>query len=101
MATLISSGEKKVVVLSAMSGTTNSLVQIANYLFEKKNELAAQLIEGLRTQYHGVVEELFAKDDSKLLMKELIKSHFDFLQGFTQDSFTIHEEKARYLLREN
>ena len=36
VATLISSGEKKVVVLSAMSGTTNSLVQIANYLFEKK-----------------------------------------------------------------
>lgn len=94
VATLISDGEAKVVVLSAMSGTTNSLVQIANYLFEKKNELAAQLIEGVRTQYYGVVEELFEKEESKGMMKELIKSHFDFLQGFTQDSFTIHEEKA-------
>ena len=94
VAALISDGEAKVVVLSAMSGTTNSLVQIANYLFEKKNELAAQLIEGLRAQYYGVVEELFSKEESKGMMKELIKSHFDFLQGFTQDSFTIHEEKA-------
>ncbi|MFT6167431.1 MAG: aspartate kinase [Vicingaceae bacterium] len=94
VAALISDGEAKVVVLSAMSGTTNSLVQIANYLFEKKNELAAQLIEGLRAQYYGVVEELFAKEESKVMTKELIRSHFDFLQGFTQDSFTIHEEKA-------
>ncbi len=77
-----------------MSGTTNSLVQIANYLFEKKNELAAQLIEGLRTQCYGIAEELFAKEATKFTIKELINSLFDFLQGFTQDSFTIHEEKA-------
>lgn len=94
VATLISEGESKVVVLSAMSGTTNSLVQIASYLFEKKNDLAAQLIEGLRTQYYEVVKELFDKEESHERMDELIKSHFDFLQGFTQDSFTIHEEKA-------
>ena len=94
VATLISKGEKKIVVLSAMSDTTNSLVQIANYLFEKKNELAAQLIEGLRNQYCGIVEQLFSEEESKALMMELINSHFDFLQGFTQDSFTIHEEKA-------
>ncbi len=94
VAALISNGEAKVVVLSAMSGTTNSLVQIANYLFEKKNDLAAQLIEGLRSQYFDVVMELFTKEESQEIVKELINSHFDFLQGFTQDSFTIHEEKA-------
>jgi len=94
VATLISNGEVKVVVLSAMSGTTNSLVQIATYLFAKKNDLAAQLIEGLRLHYHDVLQELFAKEESQARMKELINSHFDFLQGFTQDSFTIHEEKA-------
>lgn len=94
VASLIKGEEKKLVVLSAMSGTTNSLVQIANYLFEKKNDLAAQLIEGLRSQYFDVVNELFSTKEAKELMNELINSHFNFLQGFTQDSFTIHEEKA-------
>ena len=94
VASLVTEGEEKLVVLSAMSGTTNSLVQIANYLFEKKNDLAAQLIEGLRLQYFSVVKELFEKPSSQEKMKELINSHFDFLTGFTQDSFTIHEEKA-------
>ena len=94
VASLIKDGNENVVVLSAMSGTTNSLVQIANYLFEKKNDLAAQLIEGLRLQYFAVVKELFEKSESQEKMKELINSHFDFLVSFTQDSFTIHEEKA-------
>lgn len=85
---------KKIVVLSAMSGTTNSLVEIANYLFEKKNSIAADLIEGLRAKYYKEVDELFADDFFKTKGKELVDSHFDFLLTFTQDSFTIHEEKA-------
>lgn len=94
VASLIKDGNENIVVLSAMSGTTNSLVQIANYLFEKKNDVAAQLIEGLRLQYFAVVKELFEKPESQEKMKQLINSHFDFLMSFTQDSFTIHEEKA-------
>lgn len=85
---------KKIVVLSAMSGTTNSLVEIANYLFKKKNNLAAELIAGLRTKYYQEVEALFSEDDFKVKGKELVDSHFDYLLSFTQDSFTIHEEKA-------
>lgn len=85
---------RKIVVLSAMSGTTNSLVEIANYLFEKKNSIAADLIEGLRAKYYKEVNELFIDDFFKTKGKELVDSHFDFLLTFTQDSFTIHEEKA-------
>ena len=85
---------RKIVVLSAMSGTTNSLVEIANYLFEKKNSIAADLIEGLRAKYYKEVNELFTDDFFKTKGKELVDSHFDFLLTFTQDSFTIHEEKA-------
>ena len=94
VANLIQSKGKKMVVLSAMSGTTNSLVEIANSLFEKKNELAADLIEVLRTKYFKNVDELFKAEDYKNKGTELVNSHFDFLQSFTQDSFTIHEEKA-------
>lgn len=91
---LIQGGERKIVVLSAMSGTTNSLVEIANYLFEKKNDIASQLIEGLRGKYKQVVKDLFKTEELQKVGNDLIDSHFDFLQTFTQDSFTMHEEKA-------
>ncbi|MBL4707811.1 MAG: aspartate kinase [Flavobacteriales bacterium] len=91
---LIQGGERKIVVLSAMSGTTNSLVEIVNCLFEKKNDLSSQLIESLRGNYKQVIEQLFISKEILNAGKELIESHFDFLQTFTQDSFTIHEEKA-------
>jgi len=94
VAALLSNDEKKIVVLSAMSGTTNSLVEIANYLFEKKNELASDLIEGLRAKYLKVASELYTKENFLQKGKDLIASHFDHLLSFTQDSFTIHEEKA-------
>jgi aspartate kinase len=91
---LVQSEGKKLVVLSAMSGTTNSLVEIANYLFEKKNELAADLVEGLRAKYKKSIKELYSNEEILKEGEELITSHFDFLLSFTQDSFTIHEEKA-------
>lgn len=94
VAKLIQGDGKKIVVLSAMSGTTNSLVEIATYLFQKKNELAADLIEGLRSKYKKTIKALFETEAYHEKGKELVKSHFDFLQAFTQDSFTLHEEKA-------
>lgn len=93
VAQLIQGEDKKLVVLSAMSGTTNSLVEIASYLFKKENDIASNLIEGLRLKYFKTVDELF-ESDKKEDATALINSHFDFLQAFTQDSFTIHEEKA-------
>ncbi len=94
VANLIQSDGRKFVVLSAMSGTTNSLVEIANNLFAKKNELASDLIEVLRNKYFETIEELFSSKEISQRASELVNSHFDFLQSFTQDSFTIHEEKA-------
>lgn len=94
IAQIINDGQPKVVVLSAMSGTTNSLVEIANYLFQKKNELAAELIQGLKSKYKLTIDDLYRTETSKHKAAELIESHFDFLMSFTQDSFTIHEEKA-------
>ncbi len=94
VANLVLTPEPKVVVLSAMSGTTDSLVEVANCLFEKKNEIAANLVEGLRAKYLQIVEELFSSIVFKTKGKDLIKSHFDYLHSFTLDSFTLHEEKA-------
>lgn len=94
VAELIKGSNKKIVVLSAMSGTTNTLVEIASNLFKKQNEVAANLINGLKLHYLDTVESLYVSSEFKEKGTELINSHFNFLLSFTQDSFTIHEEKA-------
>jgi aspartate kinase len=94
VAKLVCNGEKKIVVLSAMSGTTNSLVEIANKLYTKHNDSAIELIDKLEKNYSKVVDELYTDKEIKQKGFELIKYHFDFIRSFTQDLFTTHEERA-------
>ncbi|MBE0570462.1 MAG: aspartate kinase [Ignavibacteriaceae bacterium] len=94
VARLIHNDEKQVVVLSAMSGTTNALVQIAEALYSKKNSKANQLISQLEKKYKQVVSELFSDAEFKKEGLALIDSHFNYIKSFTQDLFTIHEERA-------
>ena len=94
VATLIKSDDRQVVVLSAMSGTTNALVQIAEALYSKKNSKASQLITQLEKKYKQVVYELYSNPIIGKEASALINSHFNFIKSFTQDLFTIHEERA-------
>ena len=91
---LISNNEPKIVVLSAMSGTTNALVEIANALYARENNKAKQLIDNLEKKYEGVLQELYSKESSLNKGKELVKNHFEFIRSFTLDMFTANEEKA-------
>lgn len=94
VASLILNGEPKIVVLSAMSGTTNALVQIAETLYQNKHDEAKALIQALHDKYKQVVEELYTSDEKKKQANELLKQHFEYLNAFTLDLFTIHEERA-------
>lgn len=94
VANLVNNPIPKIVVLSAMSGTTNALVDIANCLYEKDNEKANTLIFILEAKYLKVVDELFKGDAFKSKGEELIHSHFTLIKSFTQDLFTIFEEKS-------
>jgi aspartate kinase len=94
VAKLVGNDEKKIVVLSAMSGTTNSLVEIANHLYTKANETAIELIDKLEKKYSKVVDVLYTDKKIKQKGDELTKYHFDFIRSFTQDLFTAHEERA-------
>ena len=58
---VIKSGEPVFVVLSAMSGTTNSLVEISNYLYKKNPEGANEVINNLERNYIKHIDELYAK----------------------------------------
>ncbi|MBB6612099.1 aspartate kinase [Pontibacter sp. Tf4] len=94
VANLIQNGDRKIVVLSAMSGTTNKLVQIAETLYQNKNEDANVLIDALHDNYKQVVESLYTTPEKKKQANELIAHHFDNIRAYTQDLFTIHEERA-------
>jgi len=91
---LINDVDKKIVVLSAMSGTTNSLVEITNLLYADNVNEASQKNEVLREKYHKVVDELLATDTYRKAGHELIDSHFEYIGNFTLRVFTKLQEKA-------
>ncbi|MDO4185594.1 MAG: aspartate kinase [Bacteroidales bacterium] len=94
VAKLITDGEQKIVVLSAMSGTTNTLVEISDYLYKKNPEGANEVINRLERKYRQHVDELYSSAEYKTKGRELIKSHFDYIRSFTKDLFTLFEEKV-------
>ena len=94
LALLINSNEKVIIVLSAMSGTTNSLVEISKQLYNKNTASAILLINELEKKYKGVVDELFSSIIFKEKGADLIKNHFAYINSFTLDMFTSNEEKA-------
>lgn len=87
------SGTPVFVVLSAMSGTTNSLVEISNYLYRKNPEGANDVINALEAKYMKHVEELHSSDEWKKSTAEILKERFAFLRSFTKGTFTSFEER--------
>ena len=82
---LINDGEPKIVVLSALSGTTNSLVEICNALYKNKPDQALEIIKTLEDKYFKVVDELYSTKTFKAKGKEFIDSKFDFIRSFAND----------------
>ncbi len=93
VANIIQNDSQKIVVLSAMSGTTNVLETISTLLLEGKKEEAVVQIEILKKKYHQEIKELFRSNEFLLKGNELIQQHFDYLLSFTRDVFTLYEER--------
>ena len=91
---LINDGEKKIVVLSAMSGTTNSLVEISDYLYKKNPEGANEVINKLEKKYFQHIQELYSTEEYKQKTLTLVKDIFNGIRSFTKDIFTLFEEKV-------
>ncbi|HOG05263.1 MAG: aspartate kinase [Paludibacter sp.] len=91
---LICDGQQKIVVLSAMSGTTNSLIEIADYFYKNNPAGAIERINLLEQKYEQDIEGLYSSAKYKEKAKELIGEHFDYLRTFSQAVFTIFEEKV-------
>ena len=86
-------GEPTFIVLSAMSGTTNSLVEISNYLYKKNPDGANEIINCLENKYMLHVEELYTTEVYKQKTREFLHDEFDYLRSFTKNLFTSFEEK--------
>ena len=91
---VIKSGEPVFVVLSAMSGTTNSLVEISDYLYKKNPEGANEVINTLEKKYMKHIDELYSTEEMKKTTRDFIVSEMNYLRSFTKELFTSFEEKS-------
>ena len=88
------SGEPVFVVLSAMAGTTNSLVEISDYLYKKNPDGANEIINQLERKYLKHIDELYQSDAVKEQTREFLTSEMNYLRSFTKELFTSFEEKS-------
>ena len=93
VASLINDGEDKIVVLSAMSGTTNSLVEICGYLANNNPDSANEVINKLESLYKKHINELYDTEEYKQKTTELVRDVFNYLRSFTKQLFTSIEER--------
>ena len=82
------------VVLSAMSGTTNSLIEISNYLYRKNPEGANDVINRLEEKYKQHIDELYTTEEYKQKTLDFLNTELEYLRSFTKDIFTSFEERS-------
>lgn len=85
-------GKGNIIVLSAMSGTTDILIEIADYLYKKNPDGAKELTNSLERKYLNLAKELFNEKKTEEVIVEL-KNFFDEIRNLSKDIFTLFEEK--------
>jgi aspartate kinase len=91
---VLEDGQQKLVVLSAMSGTTNSLVEISKYLYSGNEDSAADVINKLHSKYLAHLPELYSTEEKREDVKAFINEKFEFLHSFSKENFSEVEEKT-------
>ena len=91
---IIDPAQRQIVVLSAVSGTTNSLVEIGQAYLEGDKSKASTLITALKDKYESFIKELFATPEHLQQGKEVIDYHFALLNNLANDLFTLIEQKV-------
>ena len=91
---ILADGQQKIVVLSAMSGTTNTLLEISGYFRQQNPVGAADVINRLEQKYADTINELYVQDSNKQKAREVIREIFDYVRSFGNRAFTIFEERC-------
>lgn len=84
---------RKIVVLSAVSGTTNTLVSIAASLSQKNQAQADNIIEQLYETYQAYYESLLHEDSERQQGKEIVDAHFMALRSMADSVYSADIEK--------
>jgi aspartate kinase len=90
---IIDPAQRQIVVLSAVSGTTNSLVEISKAYLENDKQKALELITSLHDSYNRFIKELFSTSRGLENGQDLIDYHFSLISSFANELFTPIEEK--------
>ncbi len=81
-------------VLSAIaSGTTNTLVEISDYLYKKNVDGAKEIVNSLENKYRSVINELYDKEESREAAFKRNQSHIQLHKVTLKDMFTLFEER--------
>jgi len=94
VADIVQNSTPKIVVLSAVAGTTDSLTEIAQKLYAKAHDEAATLVNNLEKNYSQLIDALYKSPETKKQATEMLNAHFEHIHSFTKDMFTLFEERA-------
>lgn len=81
-------GEPTIVVLSALSGTTNALVEIGDNIAKGDRNAAKQCIDKLHAHYETFIKELATSEAAYVKAKAIVTEHFEFLNIILKISFS-------------
>lgn len=93
VAGLITSSGRNIVVLSAMAGTTNTLVEIADYLSKGNVPGAQETINHLNIRYHNVIDDLFDSPGAHARAKAVINERFSYLRALVRGDYSLAVNK--------
>lgn len=93
VAALVRDRGRNIVVLSAMSGTTNTLVEIAGYLSRKNVNSAKDTINTLEDKYLAVISELYDTEEYRAKAAERLDENFALLRSLAHDAYEPQFEK--------
>src|SRR5690606_12384167 len=91
---IINPQNRQIIVLSAVAGTTNALVEISKAYTAGDKDTASTLIHALHDHYRKLIAELFTSDEGRQNGQELIDYHFSLIASFSNQLFTPVEEKV-------
>ena len=84
---LAAPGKSKVVVLSALSGTTNALVTIGDHLLAGRNTKAEEEISALEKHYDAFIKDLYSSESSLAVGREIVSRFFIFIRLLAAGQF--------------
>lgn len=93
VAALICSRGRNVVVLSAMSGTTNTLVEISDYLRKGNTVGARETLNALQSKYIGVINDLYGTSEAKNEASNMVMQSINFIRSVDNAGFSLLDER--------